>query len=199
MKPRRLFLSAGHSTTPGRDRGATSHDGKHIEGNVTAEFRTLVFDSLMRRYGYRSSVDSNDSILSQTISLFRQWVTPDCILIEYHCNASSSPRSQGVEVFIPDSYTEVELGIAADIAAALHGATGFPYRNGRLNINGVKLESESARGKLGWLRMAGHNVLPELFFITNPQEVATWNRAKFEAADRVADVIWKWVNKQNKS
>lgn len=194
MKQRRVFGSAGHSTTPGRDRGATSLDGRHIEGNVTAEFRSLVFDSLMRRHGYRMSIDSNDSVLSQTIALFRQWATPDCILIEWHCNAAPNARAQGVEVFIPDNYTPIELGIATDMAAALHGATGFPYRNGKLNINGVKTESESARGSLGWMRLAGHNVLPELFFITNPQEVATWNRAKFEAADKVADVIWKWVN-----
>lgn len=196
MKPRRLFASAGHSTTPGRDRGASSHDGKHVEGVVVAEFRQLVFDSLMRRYGYRASVDSNDSILSQTIKLFRQWITPNCILIEFHCNASVNPKAQGVEVFIPENYTQTELEIATKIAAALHGSTGFPYRNGKLQINGVKTESESARGKLGWLRLAGQNVLPELFFITNPQETLTWNRVKFEAADRVADVLWEAVNRK---
>lgn len=156
-----------------------------------AEFRTLVFDSLMKRYGYRASVDSNDSILSQTISLFRQWATPRCVLVEFHCNASANPKAQGIECLVPDKNTAFEDVLAYEISAALHGATGFPLR-GKL---GVKKESESARGKLGWLRMAGENVIVELFFITNPQECITWNRAKLEAADRVADVLWKYVNK----
>lgn len=191
MKQRRLFLSAGHSTTPGRDRGAVSHDGKHIEGNIVAEFRTLVFDSLLKRYGYRASVDSNDSILSQTIALFRQWATPRCVLVEFHCNASANARAQGIECIVPEKPSQFEEVMAFEICKALEGATGFPLRGNR----GVKKESESARGKLGWLRMAGDNVIVELFFITNPQEVATWNRSKFEAADRVADVLWKYVNK----
>ena len=194
MSQRRLFLSAGHSTTAGRDRGATSHDGRHIEGLIVAEFRTLVFDILMSQYKYRASVDSNDSILSQTISLFQKWATPKCVLVDFHLNAASNPKAAGIECFVPNSPTSFELGLAREIAEAVASETRFPLRRGRLSQAGVKTESESARGSLGWMKVAGENVLVELFFVTNPEEVAVWNKQKHQAAKRVADVLWKYIN-----
>lgn len=194
MKQRRLFLSAGHSWAAGRDRGASSLDGRHVEGLIVAEFRTLVFDILQSHYKYRASVDSNDSILSQTIALFRQWATPRCILVEFHCNASSNPRAEGIETFVPNNASRFELDLAMEISRAIAMETAFPLRRGRLRIDGVKEEGESARGQLGWMRLAGENVLPELFFITNPQEVEVWNKQKHQVAKRVADVLWRYIN-----
>lgn len=194
MSQRRLFLSAGHSTTAGRDRGAVSLDGKHIEGLIVAEFRTLVFDILMKHYKYRASVDSNDSILSQTINTFKSWITPRCIVLEFHLNAASNPRAAGIETFVPNSPSAFELSLARELSEAIASETRFPLRRGRLPQAGVKTESESARGSLGWFRMNGENILMELFFVTNPEEVAVWEKQKHQAAKRVADVLWKYIN-----
>jgi N-acetylmuramoyl-L-alanine amidase len=195
MKTRRVFLSAGHSTTPGRDMGAVSADKKHIEGIKVAEFRALVFQNLQDHYGYRASVDSNDSVTSQTIALFSKYTTPRCILIDFHMNAAADPRAQGVETLVPKNPSQFELGLAQEISEAIHHGTSFPLRGNFRGRKGVRSESESQHKRLAWMRVTGENVLVELAFISNPQEMEVWDLQKHQVAKRVADVIWKWANK----
>lgn len=195
MKTRRVFLSAGHSTTPGRDMGAVSPDKKHIEGIKVAEFRALVFQILQDHYNYKASIDSNDSVTSQTIALFSKYTTPRCILIDFHMNASTNPKAQGIETIVPKNPSDFELDFAKEISEAIHHETSFPLRGNLMGRKGVRSEEESARKRLAWMRMVGENVLVELAFISNPQEMEVWDLQKHQVAKRVADVIWKWANK----
>lgn len=195
MRTRRVFLSAGHSTTPGRDMGAVSMDRKHIEGIKVAEFRALVFQILLDHYNYRASIDSNDSITSQTIALFSKYTTPRCILIDFHMNAAGNPKAQGVETLVPKNPSKFELGLAQEISEAIHHGTSFPLRGNFMGRKGVRSEEESQHKRFSWMRMVGENILLELAFISNPQEMEVWDLQKHQVAKRVADVIWKWANK----
>ena len=195
MKTRRVFLSAGHSTTPGKDMGAVSRDKKHIEGIKVAEFRALIFQILQDHYNYRASIDSNDSTTSQTISLFSKYTTPRCILIDFHMNAAADPRAQGVETLVPENASEFELELAQEISEAIHHGTSFPLRGNFRGRRGVRSEAESQHKRLSWMRMTGENILVELCFISNPQEMEVWEITKHQVAKRVADVIWKWANR----
>ncbi len=174
-----LFVSAGHSSKPGRDNGAPGVDGIS-EGVRAEEFRNL-FVTECKKLGMTVNVDGNDTILSQTINIFKKYTNKDSILIEFHFNASSNPKATGFEVLVPRSTetTDLEKQIASAFCEISSTVLGIKNR-------GVITEDKSARGSLGWMRLAGHNILVELCFISNEQDVKLYESNKLRLAQKLA-------------
>ncbi len=194
-KQRRVFGSAGHSTVQGKDRGAASKDGKYVEGVLAAEFRGMVYDYLMKAHNYRMSVDPDDSVFSKTISLFKKWTTPRCIVIDFHFNAVVDPKANGVETIVPKNASDFEVALANALSSAVNAGTGFQLRGSYRGARGVKDETQTAHKSLSWMRLTGENVLVELCFVSNPDEMVVWEKTKHMVAARVANVIFDFVNK----
>lgn len=185
MKVRDVFTSAGHSNRPGRDRGATGNG--YVEGDLTVEFRDLLNKEL-RFYGINPISDGNDTILQDSITFFKNKTSKNSIVIDIHWNAAT-PRATGVEVLIPSVHSEFEKELAGKIAACIGHELGIPLRGDR----GVKTEAESHHGRLGWMRLTGENILIEMCFITNPEDMRAYQSKKHIIAKKLAKIIYDYV------
>lgn len=198
--PRKIYLSAGHSNRAGRDRGASGNG--FIEGELTVDARNRIANQL-RLEGHVPLQDGNDSILKDTLTWLRNKTTNDCIVLDMHWNAASSPAATGIEVLIPGTPTQFEVDLASAIANALQGVLGLPLRgvhrrkvgNKTFAYPGVKTELESHHGRLGWMRLTGQNILIEFCFISNPNDMQKWIANRDTACQAVAKVLADFANR----
>ena len=124
---RNIFISAGHSNKPGRDRGASGNG--FIEGNLAAEFRDLIVHKIQEQ-GINPIVDDNNSILSETINLFKNKTSSNSIVVDIHFNAGP-PSATGTETLIPSDNTLFERQLAENISDAIHKRLGIKKRGKR--------------------------------------------------------------------
>jgi len=184
---RDIFLSAGHSNVKGKDRGAAGNG--YVEGDLTVEFRDLVFNFLTDEFGYCNVVtDDNRNFTSQTIRLFRNKTKSNSIVVDFHWNAAT-PAATGTEVLVPHDSTALENSLALSIAKSIGSILSIPLRGNHRGNKGVKSEMESHHGRLGWMRLTGENVLPEICFITNKSDMEKYQENKVELARAVAKDI----------
>lgn len=174
-----LFLSSGHG---GNDAGAVGNGYK--EADLTIELRDLINKYLLK-LGIKAITDDNKNALAQTIRFFQNKVSKDSILIDIHWN-SLNEKSTGTEVLIPAQPTELEKSIATDLSKVI--AETLKIKN-----RGVKTELESARGKLGWMRLTGENILIETCFISNPNDMKSYQENKEKLAENIAMVLANYV------
>lgn len=178
---RKLFLIAGHG---GKDPGASGNG--YIEKDLTIELRRLI-DLELRRIGVLATLDSDDNFLGQTLRWLRGKFGEKDVLLDIHWNASTSPRANGSEVIIPNNASEYEKGFANALVKAL---ADIGFRN-----RGVKPESDTARGKLALMSENAENILIEVCFISNSQDMILYQNSKNIIAKRLAYVIKEYINK----
>ena len=181
---RTLFLSAGHG---GYDVGAVGNG--HKEAELTIELRDLVNKYLLK-LGIKAITDDNKNALAQTIRFFQNKVSKDSILIDIHWNAFTE-TSTGTEVLIPAQPTELEKSIAIDLSKVISDTLKIKNR-------GVKTELQSARGKLGWMRLTGENILIETCFISNPNDMKSYQENKEMLAENIAIVLANYILEKSK-
>jgi LysM repeat protein len=187
---RTIYLSAGHSTVAGRDRGAAGNG--FIEGVEAAKIRKRVVEILRQKYNVKAVVDSDDSILSQTLAFFRNMTTNRCIVVDIHFNAAS-PAATGTETLVDSNPTQFELDLAFILSKIAHTRLGIPRRGNFRQRAGVKSEAESHHGRLGWMRLTGENALIEVCFISNKNDMDSYQR-NFEAyCSDLAFVLYKFA------
>jgi N-acetylmuramoyl-L-alanine amidase len=182
----KLFISAGHSDQLGRDRGAAGNG--LIEGIETVKIRTKVIQILKEKYGIHAIVDANNSILTETINFFRKLTNKDSILLDIHFNAGP-PTATGVETFVADDANEKELNLAQALSVSLSSVLEIPLRGNFRKRRGVKSEVESQHKRLGWMRLAGNNILLELCFISNREDVEKYLRKFNLVCETIADQL----------
>jgi N-acetylmuramoyl-L-alanine amidase len=180
---RKIFISAGHSTNPKRDRGATGNG--YWEGDLTAEFRAMIVKEL-KAIGIDAVVDKEDSILSDSIAFFRRLVGVKDIAIDIHFNASANVSATGTEVLVPDDCNVFESSLALSLLLNICNSLGLKNR-------GVKKESLSARGKLGWMRLNCENILLEVCFISNVNDMKAYQNHKYFCAKQIATTLSKAI------
>ena len=185
-----IILSAGHTNVIGRDRGASNKN--FIEGELTVEFRELVFIEL-KKLGLNPIKDSNNSSLKESINYFKKYFSKDSINIEYHFNSFNNSAT-GTEVIIPNNPSKLEKLIAKDLAEITSKILKIPLRK----ITGVITELESHHGKLGWMRPKGENIVPELCFISNDNNMESFQENKFLLAKEHAKIIYYYSIGKNK-
>ena len=167
-----LLISAGHST---KDPGAAGNG--YTEADIVTELRNIVSFYLWRA-AIPHIVDS-DSItknlpLAQAIELARKVD----IAVEFHCNASSNPAATGVETLSGPA----DMAQGKAICAAIAKVLGIKNR-------GAKAEASGQHSRLGFVRAGG--LIVELFFISNPNDVAVYQAKKWLVGKAIADVLIK--------
>lgn len=189
---RKIIISAGHTNVPGKDRGAMGNG--YVEGALTVEFRDLIVQAI-KCIDHKAKViiDSNANALSHSITYFRDLVDKDSIVVDIHWNAST-PRATGTETFVPSNPSQDELALANDISEQISKTLQIPKRGQFRGIHGVKSESESHHGRLGWMKIIGINVLIEVCFITNVDDMQKYEDNKVQLSKEIAQILYDAAN-----
>lgn len=175
LSKKNLFVIAGHG---GKDPGAIGNGYK--EADLTVELRDLIVSRLREKYN--TFTDVNVSPLAQVISWLRSIVKKDNLLIDIHFNAAINPAATGVEVIVPDSFSSFESALATNICISISKCLSIKNRS-------VKKESQSARGRIAILNVPAENILIEVCFITNKQDIASYQANKEKLADVIAEEV----------
>jgi len=183
--PRKIFISAGHSNVSGRDRGALGVNGT-IEGELTVALRKKVVSEL-NRLGANPITDIDRNVTRETVTfMIRNLVSRD-IAIDIHFNAATKTAT-GTEVLIPFKSSEFERHLGNLLSYNI--ATVLGIRN-----RGLKTEADSARGRLIFMTPNCENILIEVCFITNENDMKAYNEKQNQVATIIAKCIISSLNK----
>jgi N-acetylmuramoyl-L-alanine amidase len=166
-------VTAGHGAS---DPGAVAADGT-TENALMTELRDIVSDKL-RKLGHTVRTDGDwraNLPLPYAISL----IPGSDAAIELHTNAATNKAATGVEVISMPAQKELARIIARRIAHVL----GVPVRG----AGGWIDQSQSARGRLGYVRAGG--LIVEVFFLSNQTEFATYQARKWLVASAIVDAL----------
>lgn len=172
---RKIIISAGHG---GNDPGASGNG--YIERDLAIEFRNLIVKEL-KALGINALIDDDKNALKQTLIWLRGKFTTGDILLDVHWNSSSNPEAKGTEVIVPEKASAFENELATELLKCF---TVFGFRN-----RGVKPESQTARGTLGWMRPGAENVLLEVCFISNVTDIRLYKANEHGIARKVAATL----------
>lgn len=170
LQTKSLFVSAGHSHT---DPGAVGNG--HTEADIVLAFRDAVCDELDAK-GIHYGADGRRGVnmrLRQAIDMAKH----HDVAIEFHCNAFSDPRATGVETL--SALDDMPLGAA--LCEAISDTMDIPNR-------GAKGEGSGQHSRLGFVSKGG-GIIVELFFISNPDDMAAYYRHRPALAQAVARVL----------
>ncbi|MGV3727719.1 N-acetylmuramoyl-L-alanine amidase [Hydrogenophaga sp.] len=170
----KLTVTAGHGAS---DPGAVALDGKTTEAALMTELRDIVALKL-RSMGHDVKTDGErwqNLPLVHALTL----VPGADVAIELHTNAAAHPGARGVEVISLPAQKEMARTIARRIAHTLE----IPVRG----AGGWIDQSQSARGRLGFVRAGG--LVVEVFFISNPEELAKYLDRKYLVASAIAESL----------
>lgn len=163
-----IYVSAGHSNT---DPGAVANGRR--EADIVVEFRNIV-SFYLSRAGIRHELDGNATD-NLPLSVAAKRARNHPIAVEFHCNAAS-PSATGVEVL----HAPKDRQLAAEVSLAIASALGIRNR-------GAKPEGAGQHKRLAFVQSGG--IIVELFFITNPSDLAAYDGRKWLAARAVAEVL----------
>lgn len=186
-----MYITAGHSPK-GPDKGAISPYG--IEGVEARKFVNDLAKALYKK-GVYVYTDNDGWNLRETIAWLGTKAKAPDITLDIHFNAFNA-ISTGVECLIPVAHTEKELQVAGDIAAIIANTLTLPLRGGeKTRVKGVKTEVESQHPRLGILSnnklAAASNVLVELCFISNPNDMKSYRQNYEILIEKMCDYLWK--------
>ena len=165
-----LFISAGHST---KDPGARGNGLS--EADVVTELRNIVSFYLTRN-NIAHTVDEDSLVKNLPLATAIKLARKHDIAVEFHCNASSNPKATGVETL--GGKGTLDLGSA--LCKAVAEALGIRNR-------GAKPEASGQHSRLGFVQAEG--LIVELFFISNPDDVAAYQAKKWLAGRAIANVL----------
>lgn len=171
-----VTITAGHSNV---DPGAVN--GKVTEASLAVLFRNAVA-SYLRNYGYTVRTDgvgTDNQSLNEAIKLIKG----SAVAIEFHMNASSNKTAKGVEtIALPKDKV-----LAQKLSQGVAKIMGSPIRGD----NGWIDQSQSARGKLGYINAGG--LILELEFISNDEKLKQFQDTYWTVAKQVALDIHKYL------
>lgn len=177
-----IFLRAGHHKD---DPGAVANG--YIERDLTIELRDLLAYEL-RWAGFTVDVDDDRDSLAVDVQKIANACRPHDLLLDIHFNAAT-PQTTGTECFVPFNAEAKEIEIAAAIADTCAHVLGIQNRH-KYNGNKPKLESQSQHGRLAVMRPNCINVLWEVCFITNTNDMKQYK-------DRLPELV-KEISKKLK-
>lgn len=186
-----VYLEAGHHK---KDPGAVALGKKEAE--LTIELRNMIAHRL-RELGVSVVVDNDDDDLAAVTRKWKPGV--EDILLSLHFNAAPSPSASGTEVFVEDGCKKADRPalIARELIKACSEVAGFNIRNGAHALvlgRGVKYESESARKRLAILKECACDLLLEVCFMTNTNDMAKYQTHKVALANAIAHALSLYAN-----
>lgn len=166
-------VTAGHGSG---DPGAVAKTGE-TEAALMTELRDIVADKL-RAIGHKVRTDGG--LLQNLPLVYALTLIPGSdAAVELHMNAAASSGARGVEVISLPAQKELARTIARRIAHVLE----IPVRG----AGGWIDQSQSARGRLGFVRMGG--LIVEVCFISNPEELAAYTARKWLVASAICAAL----------
>ena len=172
---RRIFISAGHGAG---DPGAVANG--RSEASVVTEFRDLVAGYL-EAFGVHYAMDGLTGVnipLRDAVKMIR----PGDIAVEFHLNAASHPGATGVETLGGLATKELCTALCEVISTRL-----------KIKNRGTKPENAGQHQRLAFVQAGGSIV--ELFFLTNPSDVASYEAAKRLLAKEIATVLQDYARR----
>lgn len=164
-----IFLSAGHSN---EDPGAVAFGRK--EADIVAELRNIVAFYLVH-WGVPVMVDGTgtDNVpLGQTVRM----IGNNRPALEFHCNAANTTLASGVETLS----NAKDLALGERLCAAIAGVLNIRNR-------GAKPENSGQHHRLAFVQAGG--IIVELFFISNPNDLAAYDAKKWLVGKAIAQVL----------
>lgn len=164
-----MYISAGHSNS---DPGAVGNGRR--EADIAVEVRNMV-SFYLSRMKVRHELDglgTENYPLNAVVKRARLHK----VAVEFHCNAAANKSATGVEVLCAPKDYERAARICDAIASTL-----------RIRNRGVKPENAGQHHRLAFVQAGG--MIVELFFITNPSDVAAYDARKWVMAKAVAETL----------
>lgn len=160
-----IFLSAGHNTKgPKTDPGATGNG--YREADLTIKARNAVAEKL-DRMGVKYITDKDEETLGQYLSRIK--TGSGSVVLEFHFDASSSSASNGCTSIVGEDADRLDKAFGREVVDTNSRILGVKNR-------GVISEKDSHRGRLGLMREQGIVCLLEIGFVTNLNDIVSFNR-----------------------
>lgn len=176
-----VYLSSGHAALSKKsyDPGAIGNGQK--EGLLTIEFKKLVQDALASlQVSYVSDTEE------ESLSEYLRRIKPGnaSVVLEIHFDAAG-PTATGTTAIVGADADRLDKAFAKELAETTAAVLGIKNR-------GVISEADSHRGRLGLMREQGIVCLMELCFISNKNDLKTYQLRKRELAAAQALIIAKY-------
>lgn len=179
---RKIYLSAGHNVVCGHTSGAKTEYGN--ESLLTIEMKEKVAERL-RKKGVEFITDRDDMTLGQVVEEINGKIGKEGYAIELHFNASTIKSVRGTEVVVYNRSKLPQTARAKELSDIVSGILGT-------NNRGVKGESQSAHGRLAFVRKTKcEAVILEICFLSNKEDMESYNANKEKLADAIADYLEK--------
>lgn len=169
-----ITITAGHSN---KDPGAVNVRSNTTEASIACDMRNMVA-SYLNKAGVNYRTDGTGTT-NQPLNAAIKLISDAKVAVEFHCNASSSGASKGVEALAQPK----NRSLCQRLCMAVANVTGSPLRGDK----GYQPETAGQHTRLGYVRAGG--IILELFFISNDAELAIWNAKKWLIAKAVASVL----------
>ena len=174
-----IFISAGHSNT---DPGAVN--GTQTEANIVRDMRNMVAHYLREaKVDFRTDGTGLTNLPLEEAG--RMAATAD-IAVEFHCNSFHNPTAQGVEALAGVKDKELSRELCSAVSKHMNNTI-------RGGDGGWKSEGSGQHSRLFFVQKGG--IILELFFLSNPKELARWDEVKWLVAREVAEVLINYVRK----
>lgn len=168
-----ITVTAGHSN---QDPGVVN--GLFREADIAQEMRNMVALYLCQKdIAVKTDGEGKGNLpLPAAIKL----IAGSKAAVEFHCNAFSKPSAGGCEALSQPK----DRALSQRLCKAVSDVMGIPTRG---TDGGWKNEGSGQHSRLGYVRNGG--IILELFFISNPAELAVWQDKKWLVAKAVAEVL----------
>lgn len=189
-----VYLTAGHNIINGKGNGAfgiREQNGKVFDEALEARKLTDdVIAHLKKWYKVTAHTDKKETLLPAVISWLVSIVKKDDLAIEFHFNAGV-PAAHGTEVIIPRINDVREKDFAAMLSFNMADCLGIRNR-------GVKTEADTAHKSIGILNKpkAATNILAEICFITNHNDVSAYRREYNNLVQTISDTIGNYLKEK---
>lgn len=178
------YLSAGHNLSSEKTKGDPGAVANGLnEADLTIIQRNLTAQALSDM-GVAFHTDTDTETLGQYLARLQKITTSADVAVEYHFDAAS-PTATGCTSIVGNNASALSRLFAQELVDSTSRILGIKNR-------GVIKEAQSARGKLGFMRLPARTVIVELSFITNSSDLDKWVKNRDKLAQEHALIIHKY-------
>lgn len=161
-------------------KGTGAHSEYGDEGVLAAELRDMV----KGRTSGMVVTDTDSMTLSQVVASVNRTMGSGDLAVELHFNAAGNVLANGCEAVVADAAGGASKLYAKKLGELVSGTLGVRNR-------GVKTESQSARGRLAFVRETRcAAVILEICFLSNKEDMEKYKACKTMLADKLARYFW---------
>lgn len=174
-----IYTSGGHHV---KDPGAVY--GGRKEADEMRCFRTLV-DQELALLGYETIPDKDSETAAQHQSRIKPGAAS--VVCEWHLNAVANTRATGTETVVKKNATANSIAMANEFNNVTSRILGIPNR-------GILVDVNTPRGRIGIVNKPGTVILHEVCFLSNPENMRSFDIHKVALAKAYAQILIKYEN-----